>query len=29
VVAVVIITLTFLPILAAYWLTRADEPANR
>jgi putative spermidine/putrescine transport system permease protein len=29
VVAVVIIALTFVPILAAYWLTRADEPAHR
>ena len=29
VVAVVIIALTFIPILAAYWLTRADEPAHR
>ena len=30
VVAVVIIALTFIPILAAYWLTRADEqPAGR
>ena len=29
VVAVVIIALTFLPILAAYWLTRADEPVHR
>jgi putative spermidine/putrescine transport system permease protein len=29
VVAVVIISLTFVPILAAYALTRADEPANR
>jgi len=29
VVAVVIIALTFLPILAAYYLTRADEPAGR
>ena len=29
VVAVIIITLTFIPILAAYWLTRADEPSNR
>jgi len=29
VVAVVIIALTFLPILAAYWLTRADEPGQR
>ena len=27
VVAVVIIALTFVPILAAYYLTRADEPA--
>jgi putative spermidine/putrescine transport system permease protein len=27
VVAVVIIALTFIPILAAYWLTRADEAA--
>jgi hypothetical protein len=25
----VIIALTFVPILAAYWLTRADEPAHR
>ena len=29
VVAVVIIALTFIPILGAYWLTRADEPAHR
>jgi putative spermidine/putrescine transport system permease protein len=29
VVAVVIITLTFVPILAAYFLTRADEPTHR
>ena len=29
VVAVVIIALTFIPILTAYWLTRADEPAHR
>ena len=29
VVAVVIIALTFFPILAAYYLTRADEPATR
>jgi putative spermidine/putrescine transport system permease protein len=29
VVAVVIIALTFIPILAAYWLTRADEPVSR
>jgi putative spermidine/putrescine transport system permease protein len=29
VVAVVIIALTFIPILAAYFLTRADEPAHR
>ncbi len=29
VVAVVIIALTFVPILAAYFLTRADEPAPR
>ncbi len=29
VVAVVIIMLTFIPILAAYFLTRADEPAHR
>jgi putative spermidine/putrescine transport system permease protein len=29
VVAVVIITLTFVPILAAYTLTRADEPVHR
>ena len=29
VVAVVIIALTFIPILAAYWLTRADEAAAR
>ena len=29
VVAVVIIALTFIPILAAYWLTRADEPVHR
>jgi putative spermidine/putrescine transport system permease protein len=29
VVAVVIIALTFVPILAAYWLTRADEAAQR
>ena len=29
VVAVVIIALTFVPILAAYWLTRADESAQR
>ncbi len=29
VVAVVIIALTFVPILAAYFLTRADEPAHR
>jgi putative spermidine/putrescine transport system permease protein len=29
VVAVVIIVLTFIPILAAYFLTRADEPVHR
>ena len=29
VVAVAIIALTFIPILAAYWLTRADEPGQR
>ena len=29
VVAVVIIALTFVPILVAYALTRADEPVNR
>jgi putative spermidine/putrescine transport system permease protein len=29
VVAVAIIALTFIPILGAYWLTRADEPAHR
>jgi putative spermidine/putrescine transport system permease protein len=29
VVAVVIIALTFIPILLAYWFTRADEPAQR
>jgi putative spermidine/putrescine transport system permease protein len=29
VVAVVIIALTFIPILGAYWLTRADEPVHR
>ncbi len=29
VVAVVIIALTFIPILAAYFLTRADEPTQR
>lgn len=29
VVAVAIIALTFIPILAAYWLTRADEAAAR
>jgi putative spermidine/putrescine transport system permease protein len=29
VVAVVIITLTFIPILAAYWLTRSDEQPGR
>ena len=29
VVAVIIITLTFIPILVAYWLTRANEPSNR
>ena len=29
VVALVIIMLTFLPILAAYYLTRADEPGHR
>jgi putative spermidine/putrescine transport system permease protein len=29
VVAVVIIALTFVPILAAYWLTRSDEAAAR
>jgi putative spermidine/putrescine transport system permease protein len=29
VVAVAIIALTFIPILAAYWLTRADEPVHR
>jgi putative spermidine/putrescine transport system permease protein len=29
VVAVVIIVLTFVPILAAYFLTRADEPTHR
>jgi hypothetical protein len=29
VVAVIIIALTFVPILAAYSLTRADEPVHR
>jgi putative spermidine/putrescine transport system permease protein len=29
VVAVVIIALTFVPILLAYWFTRADEPVQR
>ncbi len=29
VVAVVIIALTFIPILLAYWFTRADEPVHR
>jgi putative spermidine/putrescine transport system permease protein len=29
VVAVAIIALTFIPIVAAYWLTRADEPTHR
>jgi putative spermidine/putrescine transport system permease protein len=29
VVAVAIIALTFIPILGAYWLTRADEPVHR
>jgi putative spermidine/putrescine transport system permease protein len=29
VVAVFVIALTFVPILAAYWLTRADEPSHR
>jgi putative spermidine/putrescine transport system permease protein len=29
VVAVAIITLTFVPILLAYWFTRADEPGHR
>jgi putative spermidine/putrescine transport system permease protein len=29
VVAVVIVALTFVPILAAYMLTRADEPVPR
>jgi putative spermidine/putrescine transport system permease protein len=29
VVAVVIIVVTFVPILAAYYLTRADEPGAR
>jgi len=29
VVAVAIIALTFIPILLAYWFTRADEPAHR
>ena len=29
VVAVAIIALTFLPIVAAYWLTRSDEPTPR
>ena len=29
VVAVFVIALTFIPILAAYWLTRADEPSHR
>ena len=29
VVAVVVIALTFFPILLAYWFTRADEPAAR
>jgi putative spermidine/putrescine transport system permease protein len=29
VVAVIVIALTFVPILAAYWLTRADEPSHR
>jgi putative spermidine/putrescine transport system permease protein len=29
VVAVVIIALTFIPILAAYWLTRSDEQPSR
>ena len=28
VVAVVMIALTFIPIVAAYWLTRADEDSN-
>ena len=28
VVAVIMITLTFIPIVAAYWLTRADEDSN-
>jgi putative spermidine/putrescine transport system permease protein len=29
VVAVFVIVLTFIPIVAAYWLTRADEPTHR
>jgi putative spermidine/putrescine transport system permease protein len=29
VVAVVIIALTFIPIVLAYWFTRADEPGHR
>jgi putative spermidine/putrescine transport system permease protein len=29
VVAVFVIALTFVPILVAYWLTRADEPGHR
>ena len=29
VVAVFVIALTFVPILAAYWLTRADDPVHR
>jgi putative spermidine/putrescine transport system permease protein len=29
VVAVAVIALTFIPILGAYWLTRADEPTQR
>ena len=28
VVAVIMIALTFIPIVAAYWLTRADEDSN-
>jgi putative spermidine/putrescine transport system permease protein len=29
VIAVFIIAMTFIPIVAAYWLTRADEPGSR
>ena len=29
VVAVFIIVLTFVPIIAAYWLTRSDEPGRQ